>query len=316
VIGATGTLQNEDELTIYKQLGTKNNFAEKKLLKYSPAGDAEKTLNYHCENVHDFAWFADKEFIVRYDTAQLASGKIIDVFTYGYEKGNKHWSKSVSYVEDAIRHYSAWIGEYPYSIAQAVEGPKNVMSGGMEYPTITLITSPEADEAQMDGVIAHEVGHNWFYGILGSNERDHAWMDEGINTYFQFRYEAEKYRANSIFGNAIPQEVKNKSLQDFQAMVYNALTQIPMDEPIETRSADFPDKEKYGVVVYLKTALWMYIVELSVGMDNLDKVLKSYYSNWKFRHPYPENLKAEFEKVLQMKFDDIFNMLNKKGKFD
>ena len=60
------------------------------------------------------------------------------------------------------------------------------MSGGMEYPTITLITSPNAEEEEMDGVITHEVGHNWFYGILGSNERDHAWMDEGMNTYFQF----------------------------------------------------------------------------------------------------------------------------------
>jgi hypothetical protein len=316
VIGATGALQNTDELNSYKELGKRNNYADHNLAKYSPVSVAEKTLQYKCENIHDFAWFADKEFIVRYDTAQLASGKIIDVFSYGYEKGNKNWSKSVSYVEDAIRHYSNWIGEYPFSIAQAVEGPQNVSSGGMEYPTITLITSPDADEPKLDGVIAHEVGHNWFYSMLGSNERDHPWMDEGMNTFFQFRYEAEKYRANSIFGNLIPQELKTKSLPDFLGAVYNSMSQIPMDEAIETASEDFRDKEKYGIVIYLKTAIWMYIVELSVGSEKMEKVMKAYFNDWKFKHPYPEDLKAEFEKELSMKFDDIFSLLNKKGKFD
>ena len=316
VIGATGTLQNEDELARYKEMGKRNNYADHDLVKYSPGSVVEKTLRYKCDNIHDFAWFADKEFIVRYDTAQLASGKIIDVFTYGYEKGNKNWPKSVSYIEDAIRHYSNWIGEYPFSIAQAVEGPPNVMSGGMEYPTITLITSPDADEPKLDGVIAHEVGHNWFYGILGSNERDHAWMDEGVNTYFQFRYEAVKYRANSIFGDLIPSELKTKPLPDFLGALYNAMSQIPMEEAIETPSEDFSDKEKYGAVIYLKTAIWMYIVELSVGPDKMDKVMKAYFNDWKFKHPYPEDLKAEFEKELNMKFDDIFSLLNKKGKFD
>lgn len=317
VVGATGTLQNQDELTKYRELGKNNHDEKNKLAKYYPLKDAKsKTLEYKGENIHDFAWFADKEFIVRYDTARLLSGKTIDVFTYSYEKGNRNWMKSCDYVEDAIRHYSNWIGEYPYPVAQAVEGPKNVMSGGMEYPMITLITSPDADEAQLDGVIAHEVGHNWFYGILGSNERDHAWMDEGINTFFQFRYEAEKYRANSVFGNALPQDIKNKPLPQFLDAIYGAMSQIPMEEAIETPSADFPNKDEYGMVIYLKTAIWMYIVEAYVGEDKMSEVIKSYYNDWKFRHPYPEDLKAEFEKVLNKKMDDVFGLLNKKGKFE
>ena len=86
-----------------------------------------------------------------------------------------------------------WIGEYPYPRCGSGR-PKNLSSGGMEYPMITLITSPDAKKEGLDAVITHEVGHNWFYGILASNEREHPWMDEGMNTYFQFRYEAEKYR--------------------------------------------------------------------------------------------------------------------------
>ncbi len=134
---------------------------ENKLLKYTfKSSNTTKTLEYKGENIHDFAWFADKEFIIRYDTTQLASGKIIDVFTYGYENGNKNWSESTSFVKDAIKRYSGWIGEYPYPVAQAVEGPQNVMSGGMAYPMITLITRPDAGIEQLDGVIAHAVGHN------------------------------------------------------------------------------------------------------------------------------------------------------------
>ena len=113
----------------------------------------------------------------------------------------------------------------------------------------------------------------------------------------------------------IPQEIKDKSMKEFLAAVFNSLSQLPMEEPINTPSADFTDKEKYGIVIYIKTAIWMYIVELSVGAENLDKVMKAYFNDWKFKHPYPENLKAEFEKELNMKFDDIFSMLDKKGKF-
>lgn len=317
VVGATGTLQNAEELKAYKELGKSNGKKSSGLVRYKPVtASLLKTLEYKGENIHDFAWFADKDFIVRYDTARLASGKVIDVFSYSYEAGNKYWNKSTDYIEDAVRHYSNWIGEYPYPVAQAVEGPKNVMSGGMEYPMITLITSPDANEERLDAVITHEVGHNWFYGILGSNERDHAWMDEGVNTYFQFRYEAEKYRANSIFGDAIPGEIKNKSLDDFQSAIYGAMTQVPMEEAIETPSADFENKDEYGTVVYIKTAIWMYIIEVTIGWDNLEKAIKAYYTEWKFKHPYPEDFKAVFEKETGKNLDDLFRLLNKTGKFE
>jgi len=315
VVGATGLLQNADELNKYKEIGRVNFADSNKNVKYSASSSGTKVLQYTLTNAHDFAWFADKDFIIRYDTAALASGKVIDVFTYGHENGNANWRKSVLFVEDAVRHYSNWIGEYQYPLAQAVEGPKNVMSGGMEYPTITLITSPNAGEEELDGVITHEVGHNWFYGFLGTNERDHAWMDEGMNTYYQFRYEAEKYRANSVFGNEIPTEVKQKSATDFESAIYSALSQIPTTEAIETPSAAFPNKDDYGTVIYLKTAVWMYLVEVAIGQEKMDEIIKDYFNDWKFKHPYPEDLKAEFEKKLSKGTDEIFKLLDQKGNF-
>ncbi|MGB8194646.1 MAG: M1 family metallopeptidase [Chitinophagaceae bacterium] len=311
VVGATGVLQNEDELKTYKQLGLSNKTG---VQKYVPAAaNTSKTLSYTAENVHDFAWFADKNFIIEYDSLQLASGKVVDVFSYHQTKGNSLWEGSVEYIKDAVKYYSLWVGEYPYPVVAAVEGPKNLMSGGMEYPMITHITSPEADELRLDGVIAHEVGHNWFYGILGSNERQHAWMDEGINTYYQFRYEAVKYKGNSIFGDQVPSDLKAKPMDQFVAGIYSVFARMPMEKPIETHSASFDNKEEYGIVVYIKTAIWMYILELNAGRDKLDNAMHAYFDEWKFKHPYPEDLKASLEKALGANLDLLFQVHNKKG---
>ena len=313
VVAATGLMQNQDELKYYRELG-KENFATTRNKKYNPiTHQSTKTLIYQADSVHDFAWFADKDFIIEYDTMQLVSGKPVDVFAYHPSYGNKLWDKSVNYIKDAVRHYSSWVGEYPYPVVQAVEGPKNLSSGGMEYPTITLITSPDAQEEKLDAVIAHEVGHNWFYSILGTNERDHAWMDEGINTYFQFRYEHEKYKANSLFGDMIPKEVQEKPLDQFQAAVYSALTNIPMPEAIDLSAQDYPNKDEYGIVVYLKTALWMYMIETLEGRDKLDKGIKNYFAEWKFKHPYPEDFEKAVEKSMGKSLDQYFSLLKKPG---
>jgi hypothetical protein len=315
IVGATGVLQNADELKQYKTIGTKNvqTNSRKNAIKYVAPSTAVKTLNYKGENILDFAWFADKDFVVRYDTMQSVSGKTIDVFTYAHPDGNKNWVNSTDYVKSGARAYSSYFGEYPYPVVQAVEGSKNEMSGGMEYPMITLITSPDASEPMLDAVITHEVGHNWLMGILATNEREHGWMDEGINTYFQFRYEAEKYRFNSVFGDQIPKEVKQKSAPEFQSLVYNALTRIPMEGAIDTPSEDFANEDQYGIVVYVKTAVWMYYLEQALGQENLDRIMQDYYNQWKFKHPYPEDLQAIFQKDSGKDLTPYFDLLKKKG---
>ncbi|HYO23281.1 MAG TPA: M1 family metallopeptidase [Flavisolibacter sp.] len=314
IVGASGVLQNEAERARYKEMGKANVGAKTKSNKiaYKPSG-VSKTLTFKAENVHDFAWFADKDFVVRYDTLQLASGKVVDVYTYHHPDGNKYWTNSTEYVKTGTRSYSEYIGEYAYPVVQAVEGPKNVMSGGMEYPMITLITSPDADEERLDAVITHEVGHNWFYGMLASNERLHAWLDEGLNSYYQFRYEAEKWKANSIFGNAIPKELTQRPVAEFQAAVYGAMNTIPMEGAIETPAADFKSKDEYGLITYVKTAIWMYALEQEFGKEKLDKAVQAYFNQWKFRHPYPEDMKAAFEKELGKDLTPYFDLLKKKG---
>jgi hypothetical protein len=315
VVGATGTLQTQPELAKYKQIGLQNSKSEKVVPYKTTTPGKQKTLQYYGERIHDFAWFAGKDYVIRYDTLQLtASDTTIDVFSYGQTVGNKTWKKSTSYIKDAVRHYSQWIGKYPYPVVQAVEGPSNLSSGGMEYPMITLITSPNAKEEEMDAVITHEVGHNWFYGILGSNERDHPWMDEGLNTYFQFRYEAEKYRTNSVLGTMIPPYIKELSEVDFQKRIYEVLKSVPAQQAITTGSTGFTNKDDYGIVVYLKTAIWMNLLEEHIGRDVLDKALQSYFTKWQFKHPQPEDFKKELEEVSGKDLSSFFAMLDKEGK--
>jgi aminopeptidase N len=271
---------------------------------------------YSISHVPDFAWFADADLVIEYDTARLPSGKIVDAFTYYHNIKNTLWNNSIDYVKAAVKAYSGWLGEYEYPVVQAIEGPKNNSSGGMEYPTITLITSPDAKKETLDAVIAHEVGHNWFMSMLATNEREHTWMDEGLNSYFQFRYEAEKYRSNSVFGDAVPKEVRKLPLDAFQSSLYNAIANIPMESAIETPAAKFATSEDYGLISYVKTALWVYMLEAATSREQIDNAFKTYFAEWKDKHPQPSDLKASFEESLHANLDDYFLLLNKQGKLE
>jgi hypothetical protein len=317
IVSATGTLQTSTELSAYKKIGAANALnrnGNPVLYEVNPGADG-KILQYHAEQVPDFAWFADKDFVIQYDTAQLSGGKVVDAFSFYHNKGNSLWSNSIDYVKDGVRKYSEWVGEYGYPVVQAVEGPANNSSGGMEYPMVTLITSPDAKKEGLDGVIAHEVGHNWFMAMLGSNERMHTWMDEGLNTYYQFRYEAEKYRSNSIFGDAIPDEVKKMPADKFLDIIYNVIDkQIPMEAAMETPADKFLNSEEYGLVSYIKTALWLYMLEAAEGRDKVDMAIKNYFNKWKFKHPEPEDMQAAFEEAIGGKLDKFFKLIKKEGK--
>lgn len=318
IVGATGTLQSKEELDAYKKAGVQNT-ADRKSIRvlYVPLNKNEKkTLSYYAGQVPDFAWFADKDFVIQYDTVQLSGSKVIDAFSYYHNKKGTIWSNSIDYIKDGVRKYSCWVGEYAYPVVQVVEGPKNNWSGGMEYPMITLITSPNTKVESLDAVIAHEIGHNWFMGMLGSNERDHAWMDEGLNTYFQFRYEAEKYRVNSILGKGVPKEIKKMSVNDFLAVIYDAVKKnIPMQSAMDIPADKFSDIVEYGRVVYVKTALWMYMLESAVGWDKVQLAVQNYFAKWKNKHPQPSDMQAAFEEAIDAKLDKFFELTKKEGKF-
>ncbi|RAW02369.1 M1 family metallopeptidase [Pseudochryseolinea flava] len=319
VVGATGTLLTVDELKAYKTIGAKNAANRKKSpTPYTPiTKKATKTLQYTAKQVPDFAWFADKDFVIQYDTVRLKSGKVVDAFSFYHDAKKTLWNNSIDFIKDAIHKYSGWIGEYEYPVVQVVEGPQNNSSGGMEYPMITLITAPNAEEESLDAVITHEVGHNWFMSMLGSNERDHTWMDEGLNTYYQFRYEGEKYRSNSIFGNSLPKELKKLPADQFLQVIYTTIEKhLPMQSAMDIPADKFPSSAEYGIVSYVKTALWMYILESAIGQDQVDLAVKNYFQKWKHKHPQPVDMENAFESATGKDLTDFFLLTKKEGKFE
>ncbi len=318
IVGATGVLATTQELEAYKNVGRINASARKaKPVMYNPAEPgAMKTLTYFATNVPDFAWFADKDFVIHYDTVQLPGGRVIDAFSYFHNVRKSNWNNSIDYIRDATKKYSRWIGEYDYPVVQAVEGPGNFSSGGMEYPMITLITQPEASVEELDGVITHEIGHNWFMSMLGSNERAHTWMDEGLNTYYQFRYEAEKYRWNSLFGQTIPRDIRELPFEEFQGVLYKSIHEnLPMESAMDIPADQFPSSDEYGIVSYIKTALWMYVIEITFGREQLDKAMQHYFNQWKQKHPGPGDLQSAMEESLGQNLDAFFALTRKEGRF-
>lgn len=318
IVSATGVLQTKAELDEYKKLGAENVAnRDGKPVEYKTADKkAKKTLHYTAENVPDFAWFADKDFVIQYDTIQLG-GNVIDAFSFYHNKRKTIWNNSMDYIKDGVKKYSGWIGDYDYPVVQVVEGPKNNSSGGMEYPMVTLITSPDAKVETLDAVIAHEIGHNWFMSMLGSNERKHTWMDEGLNSYFQFRYEAEKYRSNAVFGDAIPKEFKTMPADEFLKTIYDVISKnIPMQSAMDIPADKFPNSNEYGLISYVKTALWMYMLETAVGWDKVQLAVQNYFTKWKNKHPQPADMQAAFEEVIGGKLNTFFGLTKKEGKLE
>ena len=177
VVGSTGDLQNASEIKFMNELAEKTEAGIESLVNNSknegespfPKSDSKfKTIRFKQEQVHDFAWFADKRYSVLKGEIELPkTRKVVDTWALFVPQNARQWQHSVEYLNDATYYYSLWNGNYPYSHVTAVDGTISA-GGGMEYPNVTVIGNSSTKE-ELEIVIVHEVGHNWFYGILGSN---------------------------------------------------------------------------------------------------------------------------------------------------
>jgi hypothetical protein len=268
-----------------------------------------KTLTYRQENVIDFAWFADKRFVVRTDTAQLASGRVVKVATYSLPaaNGKDYWKNGPAFIKHTLHTRGALLGEYPWNTATAVECEASY-AGGMEYPTITLLSGMQSEQ-NVEGTIEHEVGHNWFYGILASNERLHPWMDEGMNTYYDNRY--------SILSAATPakktdpwQQLLDKRLprSSYRFNLRN-LAALKKEQAISTGSEQLSETQ-YNLQAYYHAAKWMKGLEDKLGRVVFDSAMRVYYAEWKFKHPSPADFRAVMERVSGQSLEEQFTLLD------
>ncbi len=327
VVGATGDLvDGENEL----QWLNKNADTTKTITEFSkdmsfPKSESEfKTLTYKQTNVHDFAWFADKRFhVLKGEVETPHTHNKVTTWTMFTNNEAKLWMNSIEYMNDAIYYYSLWNGDYPYKQCTAIDGTI-AAGGGMEYPNITII-GESRNAFTLEDVIVHEVGHNWFYGLLGSNERNHGWMDEGINSFNEMRYVMTKYPPEKFGNKNIFQGfsslgkltgIDEMSFKDAENLEYRITAAINADQPINITSEKFM-YVNYGTIMYSKTALVFDYLKNYLGDSLFDKCMQRYFDEWHYKHPYPDDLRKIFEETSGKGLDWFFNdLINTNKKID
>ncbi len=315
VVGASGVLQTQSEIDFLTEVAentSKLNFDRvdtESSVEFPESSEDFKTIRYKAENVHDFAWFADKRFHVMKDQVKLASGKTVDTWTMFTDREADLWVDAIKYVNRSVQFYSEEVGEYPWPQATAVQSALSA-GAGMEYPMVTVI-GISRDAHALDIVITHEVGHNWFYGILGSNERVHPWMDEGMNTFYEKRYNQKYYGKGDSLSNYLPKFLsKSFGLKNADLGYTGYLIQARRHESqaIETHSKDLTNFN-YLLCGYERPAISLRYLEAYLGKEKFDNTMRLYYETWKFRHPYPEDFRKIFEeetgKDLSWFFDGV-----------
>ena len=281
-----------------------------------------KTYRFTESNIHDFAWFASSRFVNVKRQIMLSDSSKVMLEVYGNKLDYIKSAEALTDLETAIQSYSKLIGNYPYKTCKLVVG--NLKAGeGMEYPTITLCKDLTTE------TIIHEVGHNWFYGILASNERTYPWMDESINSYFDKRVtnKADTFQCREILPN--PKFYERISFrkwinQHSSLLGYKAIASQSLTQSINLPSEDYTSYN-YGAMLYGKGPMAFAYLQQELGDSMYLKCFQNYFNEWKFRHPLPGDIQRSFEKTsgmdLRWFFIDVLgdnntiDVCEKKGKY-
>lgn len=278
VVAASGVIQNPEEV------GHGYSSKEPKVKKGK--------ISYHfiAENVHDFAWAADPDYV--HDTTRLMDGTILHFFYQPGEKTTENWTNLPNAMRAAIEFMNKRYGKYPYPQYTIAQGG----DGGMEYAMLTLITG-ERNYSSLVGVSVHEWMHSWYQMVLGTNEALYPWMDEGF-TSFGVTEVMNYLRKEKL----VPGEVADNPFEGtFRGQANLALS--GMEEPLSTHADHYTTNRAYGLGSYVKGQVFLKQLEYVIGKEAFDKALLSYFDTWKFKHPNPNDFIRVFEKESDLELD-------------
>ena len=242
-----------------------------------------KTLRIHAEDVHDFGWTASPNFI---DKTETYDGVRIRVLMQ--PENGPHIGRYMAAAKKTIELYAKWIMKYPYPQMTIVDPPRNGMgAAGMEYPMlITGGTSPFLPKSMLfpEMVVVHEFGHNYWYGMEANNEFEEAWLDEGINSYYETRILDEWFgRDNSILNGLAGWHMGDVAMQRVSYM------SIPDMDPVVLDSWKYVNNQAYGAMSYAKSAVLLSTLEGILGREKMDQVMRAFFMEVKFTHPTTED---------------------------
>ncbi|WP_299534019.1 M1 family metallopeptidase [Ulvibacterium sp.] len=275
VVGGSGYLQNPEEVGHgYEAPGTKVGKTKGKTL----------TWHFKAPMVHDFTWAADPDYI--HDILPMENGPTLH-FLYKNDPGIlENWKKLQPKTEEAMDFYNKNIGAYPYDQYSVIQGG----DGGMEYAMCTLITGKRTF-GSLVGVMTHELAHSWFQHALATNESKYEWMDEGFTTFI-----------STLCMNEIMGTKKENPLQDSYNGYYS-LALSGKEQPQTTHADRYDLNYAYGISAYSKGSVFLSQLGYIIGQDKLMETIRRFYTDFKFKHPFPNDIKRTAEKVSGMELD-------------
>ena len=255
--------------------------------------DGTKTVTYHGDDIHDFAWTVSPRYKVHESVYQSQMGPI----KLRFLMQPAHWSQAERHekiTRETLDRFEAWYGPYPYKTLTVVDPEPGSAAGGMEYPTFITGESnwfmPEGLHF-VEVVVEHEFGHQYWYGMVATNEFEDAWMDEGINSYTEVKVLDSILGKNTSILNIAGATVGEREIQrggyagvaDFDAMTEKAY--------------DFYNDNSYGGITYGKTASVLLTLEGIIGEDTMRKAMHTYFMKYRFTHPVKDDFLKTIEEV-------------------
>ncbi|HUP00402.1 MAG TPA: M1 family metallopeptidase [Gemmatimonadota bacterium] len=283
LVGATGALENPEEVLTATQrdrlaaaagdtivhVVTETELADP--AGFRPRTDGMLTWRFRAENVRDFTWAASPEVV--WDATRAGDALVHAL----YRPAARAWREAAAMTRHSIEFYSEYLGEYPYPNATAVEGPVY----GMEYPMVVFVAG-EADREALFDVLDHEWGHMWFPMVVGSDERRHAWMDEGIDTFIN-------QLSKAVYFPESQPELANVAQY---AGAIRVFPEQPMGNEPDLFASGGP---ALGIGAYIKPAVMLNALRALAGAEPFDRALRRYYEIWSYKHPQP----ADFFRVME-----------------
>ncbi len=288
VVGASGELQNPNNVKGYVKNPT------------IKAKNGKVAWNFKAENIHDFVWAADKEFIVEHEKSKHG----VDVYLV-YQDNDKSsaWRQAMPYALGFFDYNSEHFGEYPWKTYSIIQGG----DGGMEYGTATLIAGG-SNLNSLIGTIFHEAAHSWYQQLFGINETYNEWFDEGFTSYVE-----QMAHLNVV--DKLKVMPSNPNPDAYKGYINLALS--GKEEPASLLADYYNTNYAYSLEAYYKGQVLAIQLGYIIGNDNLNKTFLEFYKQWKFKHPSGNDFKRVAEEVSGINLKWYFNLfINTTRKID
>ncbi|HNR69564.1 MAG TPA: M1 family metallopeptidase [bacterium] len=265
--------------------------------------------------VHDFAWMAGKNYRMRRHTFQHPELPPVELILLVQSFNEPLADRIIKATENALKYYGLWTVPYPYQNLTIVDAPWRSNIGGMEYPTLFTIEVTQENRASLslESLIVHECGHQFWYGVVANNEAQHAWLDEGINSFTEAR------AMNAAYG-LLPQQSIYLKLDGFgipltiPGLAYHARLRqwrdfLPQNgrDIIDQPSSAFIDHRSYMTNTYTKAALVMWTLEGILGEETFSQIIKTYSQRFRFAHPKPEDFIQVVKEISPIDLNDFLH---------